>query len=71
MHPPVLGREAPSTTAARWRFRVLTGVLLAIIGVFVFVLFLKVAGITDEDPGFGVGLSPARTPSVSVVPAAR
>ncbi len=59
--PPLVAREAPSASAARWRFRAFTGVLMAIVGVLVFLMFLKVAGVTSEDPGFGVGLRAAQT----------
>ena len=56
VRPPLLAAEPVSARAARWRFRVLAGVLLALLTVAFVVIFLKVSGVTAEDPGLGVGL---------------
>lgn len=62
VRPPLLAAEPMSARAARWRFRVLAGVLLALLTVVFVVIFLKVSGVTAEDPGLGVGLgTPALT----------
>lgn len=56
VRPPLLAAEAMSTRVARWRFRVLAGLLLALLTIAFVLIFLKVSGVTAEDPGLGVGL---------------
>ena len=62
VHPPLVAAEPLSARAARWRFRLLAGVLLALLTVAFVVIFLKVSGVTAEDPGLGIGLG-APTPT--------
>ena len=70
VRPPLVPREAPSATLAVWRYRLLAGVLLLVVGLAVLVMFLKFTGATAEDPGFGVGLrAPAATAPAVTAPA--
>lgn len=62
VRPPLLAAEAMSTRLARWRFRVLAGLLLALLTTAFVLIFLKVSGVTAEDPGLGVGLG--RPPAI-------
>ena len=69
VRPPLVAREAPSASAARWRFRVVSGILLLLFAGLALVMLLKLSGATDEDPGFGVGLqAPSGTVSTALVP---
>jgi hypothetical protein len=45
-----------SPAVARWRFRLVAMLLLALLTLVFVVIFLKVSGVTAEDPGLGVGL---------------
>ena len=58
VRPPVVATEPPSARAAVWRFRVVTGLLLLALGLTVLLLLLKFANVTEEDPGFGIGMAP-------------
>lgn len=56
VRPPLVGAEAPSRTAATWRFRAVAGVLLLLTLAFFTWLFLSLSGVTGgENPGFGSG----------------
>ena len=69
VRPPVVAREAKNPAIARWRFRVVSGLLLAVFAIAALVMLLKLSGATDEDPGFGVGLqAPSGTVSTALVP---
>lgn len=59
VRPPLVAAEPPSATAARWRYRVVAGVLLLLsLAVLVWV-FLRFSGVTGgEDPGL-IGTLPA------------
>lgn len=69
VRPPVVAREARNPAYARWRYRVVSAVLLAAFAVLALIMLLKLSGATDEDPGFGVGLqAPSGTVSTALVP---
>ena len=69
VRPPLLAREAPSPSAARWRFRVVSAVLLLLFAVLAAAMLIKLSGASSEDPGFGVGLqAPSGTVSTALVP---
>jgi hypothetical protein len=72
VRPPVVARELPSSSTAKWRFRVLAVLLLAVVVFVVVKVFLQLSDVTGgEDPGIG-GLPPVRAPLVAQqVPAAR
>ena len=53
MHPPVVAREAPPPWRARWRFRLLALLLLALLVAAGFQLFRVLSGATAQDPGIG------------------
>lgn len=65
VRPPVVAAEASSATAARWRFRAVAVLLLALVAALVVALFLHFSGVTSEDPGFTGGLRHPETASVS------
>jgi hypothetical protein len=56
VRPPLLATEPVSPAVARWRFRLVAMLLLALLTLVFVVIFLKVSGVTAEDPGLGVGL---------------
>lgn len=58
VRPPLVAIEPVSPAVARWRFRAVAFVLLALLTLVFVVIFLKVSGVTAEDPGLGVGLGP-------------
>ncbi len=59
VRPPLVAAEAPSTSRARLRFRVLGIILLAVLTATVVLIFLKVSNVTSEDPGLPFGLKQA------------
>ena len=56
VRPPLVATEPLSPSVARWRFRLVAMLLLALLTLVFVVIFLKVSGVTAEDPGLGVGL---------------
>jgi hypothetical protein len=55
VRPPVVAAEPPSKTAALWRYRVVSLLLLLVVAVAVIWLFLKFSNVTGgEDPGIGL-----------------
>lgn len=64
VRPPLLAAEPKSARSARWRYRLLAGLFLVLLTVLFVVIFMKVSGVTSEDPGLGVGLG-----RVTVTPA--
>ncbi len=62
VRPPLLAVEPKSPQLALWRFRLLAGLLLALLTIAFVLIFVRVSGIGAEDPGFGIGLGrPATT----------
>ena len=56
VHPPVVASEAPSRSAAAWRYRAAALLLLVLVTAAVVWLFLKFSNVTGgEDPGIGLG----------------
>ena len=51
VRPPVGAREAPPAWRARWRFRLLALLLLALLVAAGFQLFRVLSGATAQDPG--------------------
>ena len=69
VRPPLVAREPKDPRFALWRFRVVSTVLLVVLGFLVFVLLLKALNVTEQSPGFGVGLQPSSgTVSTALVP---
>ena len=67
VRPPVVARELPSAALARWRYRVVALVLLALVVLLFVGLFLRFSNITGgEDPGLVGSLG---RPAVSSAPA--
>jgi hypothetical protein len=59
VHPPLVGAEPPSPAMARWRYRVVAGVLLLVALAVLVWVFLRFSGVTGgEDPGL-IGTLPA------------
>jgi len=53
VHPPLVAREAPPAWRARWRFRLIALLLLALLVAGGVQLFRVVSGATAQDPGVG------------------
>ena len=53
MRPPVVAREAPPAWRARWRFRVIALLLLALVVAAGVQAFRVLSGATAQDPGIG------------------
>jgi hypothetical protein len=53
IHPPLVAREAPPAWRARWRFRLVALLLLALVVAGGFQLFRLLSGATAQDPGIG------------------
>ena len=60
VRPPVVAREAPPPWRARWRFRLLALLLLALLVAAGFQLFRVLSGATAQDPG--INAAPATSP---------
>lgn len=59
VRPPLVAAEAPSRTAARWRFRVLGALLLLAVGLVMGWLVIRLSGVTGgENPGIGGSAQP-------------
>lgn len=59
VRPPLVAAEPPSATAARWRYRVVAGLLLLLALAVLVWVFLRFSGVTGgEDPGL-IGTHPA------------
>ena len=65
MRPPLVGREAPSAAAARWRFRVGAAVLLALLVLLVVLLQRRLTGADAQDPGVSAQQRPTAGAAVS------
>lgn len=72
VRPPLIAHEPPSPAAARWKFRVVVGLLFAVIvGGIAVLLFTVILGNNEGNPGVdpqGLGAHPARTTTVATVP---
>ena len=68
VRPPVVAREAPPPWRARWRFRLLALLLLALLVAAGFQLFRVLSGATAQDPG--INAAPA-SPVALIDPADR
>jgi hypothetical protein len=53
VRPPVVAREAPPAWRARWRFRLVALLLLALVVGGGVQLFRVLSGATAQDPGIG------------------
>jgi hypothetical protein len=54
VRPPLVAAEAPSRSAARWRFRVVGALLLLAVGLVMAWLVIRLSGVTGgENPGIG------------------
>jgi hypothetical protein len=53
VRPPVVAREAPPAWRARWRFRVVALLLLAVLAAGAVQLVRVLGGATAQDPGIG------------------
>jgi hypothetical protein len=53
VRPPVVAREAPPAWRARWRFRLVALLLLALVVAGGVQLFRVLSGATAQDPGIG------------------
>ena len=51
VRPPLVAREATPEWVARWRFRIVALLLTAVLVWLGFLLFQKVSGASDQDPG--------------------
>jgi hypothetical protein len=57
IHPPLVAREAPPAWRARWRFRLVALLLLALVVAGGVQLFRLLSGATAQDPGIGAEAS--------------
>ena len=53
VRPPLVAREAPAAWRARWRFRVIALLLLALVVAAGVQAFRVLSGATAQDPGIG------------------
>ena len=53
VRPPLVAREAPPAWRARWRFRLIALLLLALLVAAGVQLFRVLSGATAQDPGIG------------------
>jgi hypothetical protein len=72
VRPPLVAHEPPSPAAARWRFRVVVGLLFAVIVAGIATLLFTVILANNEgNPGLnpqGLAAHPARTTTSATVP---
>ena len=65
VRPPVVAREAPPAWRARWRFRLVALLLLAVLAAGAVQLVRVLSGATAQDPGIGTEAAAASvTPAV-------
>jgi cytoskeletal protein RodZ len=72
VRPPLLAVEPPSPRAARWRFRLVVGLIfLVVLGGLALLLFTVILSNSEGNPGFnpqGLARSKALSSTVASVP---